>query len=934
MAKDNKKEFEETIENIIEKNMIEIMNTSFSRFSKYVIQQRAIPDARDGLKPVQRRILYSMWNLKLRNKDQFKKSARIVGDVLGKYHPHGDSSVYEAMVRMAQEWKSNYPLVQMHGNKGSIDDDPAAAMRYTESRLEKIAEYMLKDLERKVVAMIPNFDDSEYEPVVLPTLFPNLLLNGAVGIASGFATQIPPHNLNELIDATIAMINNKDIDVESLMKYVKGPDFPTGGIIHGINGIKEAFKSGKGKISLSAKYNFIKNKKDKTIGIEITEIPFGVIKSKLVFEIDSIIASKTISGIKEIRDQSDRDGLSIYIDIDEDSNAEAIITYLMNKTKLRINYDYNMMAIYKSAPVLLSLDKAIYAFLEHLSLINTKGIKYDLKKYQLRHEIIKGFIKVAEISDQVIKLIKESDNSKKGVISALMDKFHFSEIQATTIAELRLYKLSKMDQIEFQNEKKYLEDLISNCKLLLNDQQEFNKYLISQLNEIKNEFGKERKTEILDELVNKEVDYKSLTKNEDFYFFFSQDGYIKKITPKIFNSNDLSSFRLKNDDAILYYNKINSLSKILFFTNKGNFFILEAHSLKDNIWKELGIHISSYINLDIYEKVIRVMEVSSFDTYLDLILITKFGYGKKIKFSDLESKIYNRKRSCISLKNEDDELVDVKFGNNEKDIFILLNNGLYFLINENEFSSTLTLKAQGIKLLPKLNKTYVVAFCTISKFNKILMLTQDGVTKVWNAVDLAYTNRTNRGTFLFNILKNVNCTPKNLEVITDSLEFIYTNKNNEVTEFDINKIENNNKKIDKLSNNYIESNNSGYLIQHLKIEELIDVDDEEKKKLRSYYLKKLDDNKTIIGNLKETLFQRYYSLKEETKYTNSPVNFKHNEKINLFELDNNEIIETTSNSLDKNSLKNKQINLENKLKAMDNIDLDSIEEKVKEITKK
>ncbi|ENY68519.1 Topoisomerase IV subunit A [Metamycoplasma auris 15026] len=930
MAKDKKNEFEETIENIIEKNMIDIMNTSFSRFSKYVIQQRAIPDARDGLKPVQRRILYSMWNLKLRNKDQFKKSARIVGDVLGKYHPHGDSSVYEAMVRMAQEWKSNYPLVQMHGNKGSIDDDPAAAMRYTESRLEKISEYMLMDLEKKVVPMIPNFDDSEYEPTVLPTLFPNLLLNGAIGIASGFATQIPPHNLNELIDATIAMIKNKNISVQQLMEYIKGPDFPTGGVIYGISGIEDAFNSGKGKISLSAKYDFIKNKKDKIIGIEITEIPFGVIKSKLVFEIDSIIAAKTISGIKEIRDQSDRDGLSIYIELEEDSSAEAIITYLMNKTKLRINYDYNMMAIYKSAPTLLSLDKAIYAFLEHLSLINTKAIKYDLKKYKLRHEIIEGFIKVAEISDQVIKLIKESDNSKKGVINALMVEFNFSEIQATAIAELRLYKLSKIDQIEFQNEKISLEKLIANCKLLLDNENEFNKYLIKQLNNIKKEFGRERRTAILNEIANKEVDYKSLTKNEDFYFFFSQDGYIKKITPKIFNSNDLSSYKLKNDDAIFYYNKINSFSKILFFTNKGNFFILEAHILKDNIWKELGIHISSYINLDINEKVIRIMEVSSFDNYLNLIMITKLGYAKKIKFSDLESKIYNRKRSCISFKNEDDELVDIKIGNDEKDIFILLNNGLYFLINENEFSSTLTLKAQGIKLLPKLNKTYVAAFATVSKFNKILMLTQDGLTKIWNASDLAYTNRSNRGTFLFNVLKNVNCIPKNLEVITNNLEFLYTNKNNEVTEFNLNNIENSNKRIDKLSNNYIESNNSGYLIQHLKIEQLNDPDDKERNELKNYYLKKIEDNKMLVSDIKETMLQRYYFIDEnvyELKSNSAISNLKSNEKISIFDLDKNE--ENFANKIDL-----MEHNLENKLRAMEDLDLDSIEEKVKQITKK
>ncbi|WP_427902807.1 DNA topoisomerase (ATP-hydrolyzing) [Metamycoplasma alkalescens] len=926
MEKKNKKEFDEIIENIIEKNMIEIMSSSFSRFSKYVIQQRAIPDARDGLKPVQRRILYSMWNLKLRNKDPFKKSARIVGDVLGKYHPHGDSSVYEAMVRMAQEWKSNYPLVQMHGNKGSIDDDPAAAMRYTESRLEKITEFMLKDLERKVVTMVPNFDDSEYEPTILPTLFPNLLVNGAVGIASGFATQIPPHNLAELLDATIAMIKNPNITIKGLMHYVKGPDFPTGGVIYGTNGIEEAFKTGKGKITLCSKYQFIENKKNKIIGIEILEIPFGVIKSKLVFEIDSIISSKAISGIKEIKDQSDRNGLSIYIELEEDSNPEAIITYLMNKTKLKINYDYNMLAIYKNAPCLLSLDKALFAFLEHLKLINTKGINFDLQKYKLRHEIVIGFIRIAEISDQVIKLIKESDNSKKGVILALMQKFNFSEIQATAIAELRLYKLSRMDQIEFQQEKNELEKLIAQCQNLLDNEEAFNNFLISQLTEIKNQFKKPRQTKINQEVISTEIDYKLLTKNEDFYFFVSQEGYIKKISNKIFLANELSSYKLKEDDAIKYYDKINSLSKLLFITNKGNFFVLEAHIFKDNSWKELGVHISSLVNLDFNEKIIRVMEITSFNTYLNLILITKFGYAKKVKISTFESKIFAKKRSCMNFKNEDDELVDAKISNDEKDLFILLNNGLYFLISEDVFSSDLALKAQGIKLLPKLDKTHVAAFCTCSKFNQVTMLTEDGLLKQWDICEIAYTNRTNRGTFLFNLLKNYNCSPKSLEIKTKQLEFLFTNKSNEVIQFDLNELDKDHSKNEKLINKNLEFNNSGYLIQPLKITELIEPNEQKKKEIEKYYLQKINAKEYSQFSVNEILFQKYY-LKKNQK--NSFLETNKNEQLQLFDFDNN--FEEKTQSYDP---KEAQLNLDEKIAEMDKIDLDFLERKVKEITKK
>ncbi|MGX9339405.1 DNA topoisomerase (ATP-hydrolyzing) [Mycoplasma sp. 1890] len=932
MDKKNKNNYDQVIENIIDKNMVDIMSDSFARFSKYVIQQRAIPDARDGLKPVQRRILYSMWNLKLRNKEAFKKSARIVGDVLGKYHPHGDSSVYGAMVRMAQEWKSNYPLVQMHGNKGSIDDDPAAAMRYTESRLEKITELMLKDLERKVVPMIPNFDDSEYEPVVLPTLFPNLLVNGAMGIASGFATQIPPHNLGELIDALIAMIKNPNITTSELMNYVKGPDFPTGGIINGTKGIHDAFMTGRGKIALSSKYNYVYDKKENIIGIEITEIPFGVVKSKMVFEIDTIISSKVISGIKEIRDQSDRNGLSIYIELEENANAEAIMIYLMNKTKLRVNYDYNMLAIYKNAPSLLSLYKALYAFLEHSKQINTNGIKYDLQRYKLRHEIIEGFIRVAEISDEVIKLIKESDNSKKGVILSLIKAFNFSEIQATAIAELRLYKLSRMDQIEFQQEKTNLEALITQCKTLLSDNYEFNIFLIKQLTEIKIEYAQDRKTIIKEEGINKDIDHKLLAKNENFYFFISQEGYIKKISTKIYNANDFATYKLKEGDAIKYYDEINSLSKLIFFTNKGNFFIIEAHILKDNSWKELGVHISSLVNLDSNEKIIRVMEITSYESYANIILITKYGFAKKVKISSFNSKVLNKKRICINFKNNDDELIDAKIGNDEKDIFILLNNGSYFLLNENVFSTDLALKAQGIKLLPKLQtneEIFVSTFTTCLPLNVVTMITEGGMYKQWNMRDIKYTGRTNRGTKLFNCLKNINCIPKCLEVNTKNLELLITNENNETQKLDFKCSQSDKIKIEKLNKFSNELNNSGYLIQHIKINKLIEDDSKQKEILKLKFQDNLTKNSSIEETTETTLFKKNY-------YTNSlKINnqiFDEEDQINLFDAAN-DFKELNHKISNKEHLK-KSLSLEEKIKAMDDIDFDLIEQKVEQIKKK
>ncbi|TPD99405.1 DNA topoisomerase (ATP-hydrolyzing) [Metamycoplasma equirhinis] len=933
MNKNKREELEKIMQNVIEKNMVDIMSDRFGKYSKYIIQQRAIPDSRDGLKPVQRRILYAMWNLKLKNKEPFKKSARIVGDVIGRYHPHGDSSVYEALVRMCQEWKSNYPLIEMHGNKGSIDDDPAAAMRYTESRLEKISELMLKDLDRNVVPLAPNFDDSEYEPIVLPSLFPNLLINGAKGIAAGFATEIPPHNLNEIIDAIIQLIKEPTTKIEELLQIVKGPDFPTGGIVHGLSGIEDALRTGQGKIWLSSKYNFVYNKSNKITAIEITEIPFGVVKSKLVADIDTIAIDKVIAGIKEVRDESDRNGISIMLELEEDSNPQAIITYLMNKTDLRISYNYNMVAIDNNAPCLLTLESALITYLQHLKAVNTNGIKYDLQKYKLRHEIVEGFIKVAEISDKVIKVIKDSDNSKKGVIAALMAHFEFSEIQATAIAELRLYKLSRMDQIEFQEEKLELEKNIARCNLLLNDSREFDKFIISQLNEIKKEYGAARKTEISLDKLKTEVDHKLLTKNEDFYFFISQQGYIKKISLKMFNSNEFSTYKLKENDSLQYYDKINSLSKLIFFTNLGNFFIIEAHSLRDNSWKELGDHISSYNSLESDERIIRVMEITSFDSYIEIVLISKYGFGKKVKISEFNNKLISKKRTCMAFKNLDDELIDAKIGNGEKDIFVLLNNGCYYLINESIFNSSLALKAQGIKLFPKLqtkDKVFVSAFATTLVINSVILLTESGYAKQWNMREIPTVQRWGRGSKLFNILKNVNLTPTSFEVKTTNLELFYTNKSNELMQLELEDLKKDRTKGDKLIKLTYDFENSGSLIQHIKINELKDPDLESQLEISNEFLRQKESDKDYSLTVETSLLKRYYQLpvKQEDK------EYQDIEQVTLFDPDFVEADIENNEKSQINERKESKLTFKEKMQALDEINVDDLLEKVKQIKKK
>ncbi|WP_412031830.1 DNA topoisomerase (ATP-hydrolyzing) [Metamycoplasma buccale] len=941
MNKNRKDEIDKLTETIIEKNMIEVMSDRFGRYSKYIIQQRAIPDSRDGLKPVQRRILFSMWNLKLKNNQPFKKSARIVGDVIGRYHPHGDSSIYEALVRMCQEWKSNFPLIEMHGNRGSIDDDPAAAMRYTESRLEKISELLLQDLERKTVPMAPNFDDTEYEPVVLPSLIPNLLINGSKGIAAGFATEIPPHNLIEIIDATIKLIKKPTTTIEELEEIVKGPDFPTGGIIYGLDGIKEALETGQGKINIAAKYEFVYDKKDNKniIGININEIPFGVIKSKLVADMDALVIDKTINGIKEVRDQSDREGISIYIELEEDANAEAIINYMMSKTDLRIAYNYNMVAIHENAPKLMNLYMLLIAYLSHFKNVNTKGIEYDLEKYKLRLEIVEGFIKVADISDEVIKVIKNSDNSKKGVIESLERIFGFTNLQATAIAELRLYKLSRMDQLQYKQEAEELKEKIAECTLLLTDPKAFDKYMIKALENIKKEYGKPRVSLISEEKIKTQIDTKLLAKNEDFYFFISKEGYFKKISKKAFNANDFSGYKLKENDAIFYFNEVNSLSKLAFFTNLGNYFILEAHTLKDSNWKDLGYHISSIVALENKEEIVRIIELESFKNYANLILITKKGMAKRIEFDELNNKQNQRKKSCIPLQ-KNDNLCDVKIVNREKWILVLLHGGIYYFIDEKQIP-LYSLKATGIHLIKVDKDQEIIQFVPTSIEDKIIMLTNQGQFKSIMAKEIKPASRQSRGKILFMPSKSIHSEVISIEVVTKELKCYYTNENNEPIEFDLNTIPLS-KQLEPLTNVRIKNfNNAGTLIQPIKVKELFDMSKDERNKIRENKIDN-DDTKTV----ETTLFKRKYN-RDDSHYEKSHSNDL-DSSIELFSAKSEDDVDidltlSDESALDIGKLFTKQKpnnnpitkeSVDKKISEMEKIDIDSLFEKVKEIKKK
>ncbi|WP_426461348.1 DNA topoisomerase IV subunit A [Mycoplasma hafezii] len=719
---------EEVLEKLINQSLEKIMSDRFGKYSKYIIQQRALPDVRDGLKPVQRRILYSMFGLGLEYDKQYKKSARIVGDVIGKYHPHGDISVYEAMVNMSQWWKMNIPLLDMHGNIGSIDDDPAAAMRYTEVKMSKIANYILGDIKKNTVSFVPNFDDSETEPTVLPSIFPNVLINGAKGIAIGMATEMPPHNLGEILDATIYKIKNPAASLEQLMQFVKGPDFPTGGIIYGTKGIYEAFETGrneKNKIKLFCKYNVFT--KGKNQFIQITEIPYGIVKSKLVYDIDVLINNHDIDGILEIKDQSDRDGLNILITLDEGANINSILSYLFQKTQMQITYSYNNVVIKNNSPRTLNLTKLLNAYIEHISDVKQKTLEYDLQKNLLRLELVEGFIKVAEITDQVIKVIRKSEGSKAGVIADLIKHFGFSENQARAIAELKLYRLSKTDKEAYLKEKEELESLIAKIKHLLSDKDAFNDFLIAQLQEMKNEFAVPRKTIIKDREFDFSYDETDLIKEEEVNIGISRHGYIKRISQRVADSNDFANYVLKEEDYLIHYEKANTLNNLLIFTSMGNYAIIPIYKINESKWKELGMHLTDFVDIHPQEEIVSIIEVKDWDSLVYVALGTKNGMFKKVLLKDFLVTRLNKVYTAIKIEN-DDQVVNACLTNGNHDIIILTKNGLSSKYSENDLG-LYGPKAKGNKGIYLSLKDSVSNFTAALNEDVITFLTDDGYLK-------------------------------------------------------------------------------------------------------------------------------------------------------------------------------------------------------------
>ncbi|MBQ8902172.1 MAG: DNA topoisomerase IV subunit A, partial [Bacilli bacterium] len=665
---------QEILKRIEDYALEEIMGERFASYAKEIIQDRAIPDVRDGLKPVQRRILYAMYNANNTYDKKYIKSAATVGDVLGKYHPHGDSSVYDAMVRMSQWWKQNTILVDMKGNNGSMDGDSAAAYRYTEARLAKISNELLCDLEKETVEWAPNFDDRMLEPTVLPAKFPNLLVNGTMGISAGYATNIPPHNLGEIIDATIKRIDSPNCYLDSILEIVKGPDFPTGGIVEGKNGIREAFKTGKGRVIVKSKYEIVKEKgKEKII---ISEIPFDVNKALLVNKIDAIRIDKKIDGMAEVRDESDREGLRIAIDLKSGANSELILNYLLKNTDLQISYNYNMVAIVNRCPKTLGILEILDAYIAHQRDVILKRTKFDLRVKEKRLHIVDGLIKCISILDEVIKVIRASKN-KGDAKNNLVDKFGFTLEQAEAIVSLQLYRLTNTDVVALEKEMELLRKLIEGLKAILSDEEALKYVMKKELKILKKEYATPRKTQIVDEITEIKLDLTSMIQKENVHIVVTNEGYVKRVSTKSFNSSDGDTL-LKPGDYITNLFETSTLDNLVLFTNLGNYLFIPVYKIFEAKWKELGKHISNIVPLQEGERLVASFILEEDKT---LTLFTKNGMVKNILMQDLIVTRYSKTMTAIKLK-EDDELVSVSDSDNET--LIVTKTGFYlrYLTNE------------------------------------------------------------------------------------------------------------------------------------------------------------------------------------------------------------------------------------------------------------
>ncbi|WP_017472083.1 DNA topoisomerase IV subunit A [Amphibacillus jilinensis] len=731
----------------------EVIGDRFGRYSKYIIQDRALPDARDGLKPVQRRILYAMHEEKNTHEKGFRKSAKTVGTVIGNYHPHGDSSVYEAMVRLSQEWKVRNVLVEMHGNNGSVDGDPPAAMRYTEARLSAISSELLRDIDKETVDYIPNFDDTINEPVVLPARFPNLLVNGSTGISAGYATDIPPHNLTEVIDAVIKKIDQPDVTIDQLLGIMKGPDFPTGGIIQGEEGLKQAYRTGKGKVIVRgrAEIESIRGNREQIV---IDEIPYEVNKAVLVKRIDELKLDRKVEGIAEVRDETDRTGMRIVIELRKEADSEGILNYLYKHTDLQIAYHFNMVAIKDKTPTQLNLIQLLDAYINHQKEVVLRQSHYDLKRANDRAHILEGLIKAISVLDQLITTIRASKD-KADAKSRIEEQFGFSEKQAEAIVNLQLYRLTNTDITSLEKEADELKQTIIELSSIIADPKKLAHVIKSDLRQIKKKFNTPRLTSIEAEVEELKINLEVMVASEDVLVSVTYDGYLKRTSLRSYAASNGEDLAMKDNDRLVGLFEINTTDTLLLFTNKGRYIYAPVHLLPDIRWKDLAQHISNVVAIDNGEKIIRAIPIRDFKAPQYLIFFTRNGMVKRSELSLYEAQRYSKPLVAINLKGND-QLVNVSLSNGLQDVFVVCNRGYGLRYNEAEVSPV-GQRAAGVKAMNLKKEEYVVNGFVMDGDKQdetyFTLVTQRGAMKRMQITEFEQSTRAKRGQIMLRELK-------------------------------------------------------------------------------------------------------------------------------------------------------------------------------------
>lgn len=730
----------------------DVIGDRFGRYSKYIIQERALPDARDGLKPVQRRILYAM-HVEGNTFDKgFRKSAKTVGNVIGNYHPHGDTSVYEAMVRMSQDWKVRNVLVQMHGNNGSVDGDPPAAMRYTEARLSAIAAELMRDIEKNTVEFIPNFDDTSKEPTVLPAMFPNLLVNGSTGISAGYATDIPPHHLGEIIDGVIKRMDQPDVSVDELMTIIKGPDFPTGGIIQGIDGIRKAYETGKGKIIVRSKAEIEEVRGGKQ-QIVITEIPYEVNKANLVKKMDEFRLDRKVEGISEIRDETDRTGLRIVIDLKKDADAEGVLNYLYKNSDLQVTYNFNMVAIYKKRPKLMGLREMLDAYIEHQKEVVTRRSQYDLNKAKERQHIVEGLMKALSILDEVIATIRASKD-KRDAKDNLMAKYGFTEMQAEAIVSLQLYRLTNTDITALRQEAEELAKKIDELTSILASEKTLFSVIKKELKDVKKRFADARRSKIEAEIEELKINLEVTVPSEDVIVTITKQGYVKRTSPRSYAASNGQDLAMKDSDRLLAQLEMNTKDVLLLFTNKGNYLFCPVHELPDIRWKDLGQHVANIIPIERDEEIIQAIPVKDFEANLFLVFVTKNGMVKKTELKQYKAQRYSKPLVGINLK-DDDQVTDVHITDGTKELFLITHLGYSLWFHEEEIS-IVGARAAGVKGMNLKDNDFVIGGKIIHPDSNetIVIATQRGAVKRMKMKEFEIATRAKRGVVILRELKS------------------------------------------------------------------------------------------------------------------------------------------------------------------------------------